>query len=119
MTFNKLVALSEIFSELSQASLISGCPYKRNDWPVFSFLLSPCNEDCLQSCGQGKLVDDWPTMFFLGKGVLVIGFSSETTLAVSSICSYRETFGAGAVIGSHGIVAGMGAGIPSCAFIFI
>lgn len=58
-------------------------------------------------------------MFFLGKIVLVIGFSLEATLAGSSIGSYGEAFGAGAVIGSHGIVAGMGAGIPGCAFIFI
>lgn len=53
----------------------------------------------------------------------VAGMSTQSTLVDiltgSSICCYSEAFGAGAVIGSYGIVAGMGAGIPCCAFIFI
>lgn len=45
--------------------------------------------------------------------------SFVTTLTSPSICSYGEAFWAGAIIGSHGIVADLGAGTPSCTFIFI
>lgn len=41
------------------------------------------------------------------------------TLTSSSICSYGEASGAGAVVGPHGIVADMGAGVPCGTFIFI
>lgn len=40
-------------------------------------------------------------------------------LTSSSICSDGEAFGAGAIVGSHGIVTDMGAGIPCSTFIFI
>lgn len=48
-----------------------------------------------------------------------IRFSRVTTLTSSSIGSYGEAFGAGAVIGSHGIVTEMRAGIPCGTLIFI
>jgi Na+-translocating ferredoxin:NAD+ oxidoreductase RnfG subunit len=81
------------------------------------YFLHP-NEDfpvCGEAVGRGHC----PPMFFRGKVVLVVGYSFDTTLTGSPICSYGEAFGAGAVIGSYGIVAGMRAGVPSCAFIFI
>lgn len=47
----------------------------------------------------------------------VTSMSTQSTLinvlTGSPISSYGEAFGAGAVIGSYGIVAGMGAGVPS------
>jgi len=50
---------------------------------------------------------------------VLIRFSHVTTLTSSSIGSYGEAFRAGAIIGSHGIVTGMRAGIPCGTFIFI
>lgn len=95
---------------------------RKAEWEQYPLFLLQLHEGGNRKSRKGE---HWSSMLFQVRDGQVCCFSvltrlsSESTLTSSSICSDGEAFGAGAIVGSHGIVTGMGAGIPCCTFIFI